>query len=195
MAYKIQERQKMPAPLLTRDEILERLLALFRCRGYQGASMSLISKETGLGKASLYHHFPGGKDEMVEEVLNHLDSILEQFVIEPLSGSEPPIDKLNTMIKNIDQFYAGGEKPCVFESLSLNAESGAADTKIKEQMRSWIKAMELLSIESGHDTKAARERAEEAMASIQGALIVARTTNNKSVFSRALKRLPDVLLK
>ena len=185
----------MPAPLLTRSEILERLLALFRSKGYQGSSMSLISKETGLGKASLYHHFPGGKDEMVAEVLKHVDCILEQFVIEPLYADGSPHEKLNNMIKNIDQFYGGGEKPCLLETLSLNSENDTVDTKLKEQMKSWIKAMEVVSKESGFDAKSARERAEEAMASIQGALVVARTTDNKSVFARALKRLPEQLLK
>lgn len=185
----------MPAPLLTRDEILERLLTVFRSRGYQGASMSIISRETGLGKASLYHHFPGGKDEMVFEVLKHVDSILDQYVLGPLSASGSPEDRLNNMIKNIDQFYGGGQKACLLEALSLGGGGDAVSQKLKEQMKAWIKAMEAVSKDSGCDSKDARERAEEAMAAIQGALIVARTTDNKSVFSRALKRLPDQLLK
>ncbi|WP_315889750.1 TetR/AcrR family transcriptional regulator [Kovacikia minuta] len=45
------------------------LLNLFRQFGYDGVTLSKISQATGLGKASLYHHFPGGKDEMVETVL------------------------------------------------------------------------------------------------------------------------------
>ena len=185
----------MPAPLLTRDEILARLLEVFRSRGYEGASMTLISKEIGLGKASLYHHFPGGKDEMVAEVLKHVDGILEQFVIAPLTGPGAPEAKLNTMIKNIDQFYCGGEKGCVLDSLSIKAGSDASGIKLKEQMKAWIKAMESVSKESGCDAREARERAEEAMASIQGALVVARAIDNKSVFQRALKRLPEQLLK
>ena len=184
----------MPAPLLSREEILERLLAVFRARGYQGTSMSIISKETGLGKASLYHHFPGGKEEMVSEVLKFVDGLLEENIITPLTASGQPNKKLEEMINNVDFFYAGGEKACLLDSLSLSADTDVVSDKLNEQMKSWIKAMEQVSKESGVEKKEARERAEEAMAAIQGALIVARTTGNKKIFSRALKRLPEQLL-
>jgi AcrR family transcriptional regulator len=55
------------------------LLDLFRQLGYDGVTLSKISQVTGLGKASLYHHFPGGKDEMVETVLIALEQGLEQI--------------------------------------------------------------------------------------------------------------------
>jgi AcrR family transcriptional regulator len=42
------------------------LLKLFRQFGYDGVTLSKISQATGLGKASLYHYFPGGKAEMAE---------------------------------------------------------------------------------------------------------------------------------
>ncbi|TGQ06111.1 helix-turn-helix domain-containing protein, partial [Mesorhizobium sp. M00.F.Ca.ET.217.01.1.1] len=37
---------------------------VFREHGYEGASLALIGAATGLGKGSLYHFFPGGKEEM-----------------------------------------------------------------------------------------------------------------------------------
>ncbi len=54
----------MPAPLLPREEVLDRLAAAFRRDGYDGASIARLSAATGLGKASLYHYFPGGKQDM-----------------------------------------------------------------------------------------------------------------------------------
>ncbi|RYZ76568.1 MAG: TetR/AcrR family transcriptional regulator, partial [Proteobacteria bacterium] len=49
----------MRKALLSKTEILSVLLSEFRISGYEGVSMSRISEVTGLGKASLYHHFPG----------------------------------------------------------------------------------------------------------------------------------------
>ena len=54
----------MPAALASREVVLERLLATFRDQGYDGASLAELSAATGLGKSSLYHHFPGGKVDM-----------------------------------------------------------------------------------------------------------------------------------
>lgn len=64
------------------------LLDLFRQFGYDGVTLSKISQATGLGKASLYHHFPGGKDEMVETVLLTLEKGLAQIAAEALQSEE-----------------------------------------------------------------------------------------------------------
>ena len=59
----------MPAPLLSKPEMLDRLMNLFRDKGFDGASLADISTATGLGKSSLYHHFPNGKEEIARQVL------------------------------------------------------------------------------------------------------------------------------
>src|SRR4029078_11124737 len=56
-------REFMPAPLFTKPEMFSRLMDLFREKGFDGASLADISESTGLGKSSLYHHFPNGKEE------------------------------------------------------------------------------------------------------------------------------------
>ena len=45
------------------QELMERLAKVFRNYGYEGASMTVLAKVTGLQKASLYHRFPGGKQD------------------------------------------------------------------------------------------------------------------------------------
>ncbi|MEP1982729.1 MAG: helix-turn-helix domain-containing protein, partial [Maribacter dokdonensis] len=52
-------------------EILTGLTKVFRSRGYEGASLKELSEATGLKKASLYHRFPNGKQEMADAVLQH----------------------------------------------------------------------------------------------------------------------------
>ena len=42
----------MPAPLLTKLDMLGRLMDLFREKGFDGASLSDISAATGLGTAA-----------------------------------------------------------------------------------------------------------------------------------------------
>ena len=65
--------RNMPAAPLQKTEIVNRIAMVFRQHGYEGASLSLIADATGLGRSSIYHHFPGGKDEMVEAVFDNLD--------------------------------------------------------------------------------------------------------------------------
>ena len=68
----------MPAALLPRDEVVARILTVFRDFGFDGASLAELSKATGLGRSSLYHYFPGGKDEMAVAVLERIDTWMRE---------------------------------------------------------------------------------------------------------------------
>ena len=55
---------------MTREEAIAQLSKVFRQYGYEGATLARLSAATGLRKASLYHHFPKGKEKMAAAVLN-----------------------------------------------------------------------------------------------------------------------------
>ena len=58
----------MAHPTLPREEVVDRLTRVFRREGYDGASLARLSEATGLGRSSLYHHFPRGKEDMADAV-------------------------------------------------------------------------------------------------------------------------------
>ena len=112
----------MPAPLLHKDEILDRLLATLRDKGYDGASLADLSAATGLAKSSLYHSFPGGKEEIALRVLQHLDAKLAHALFEPLRSRRPPAHKLAAMLATIDEHYDGGRAASLLGRLGASAE-------------------------------------------------------------------------
>ena len=71
-----------------RAAVLPQLGEVFRAHGYEGASLSLITASTGLGKGSLYHLFPGGKAQMAKEVLTEIDQWFEREVFAPLRDGD-----------------------------------------------------------------------------------------------------------
>ena len=42
-------------------DLVDKLTDIFCEYGYDGTSLTILSQNTGLGRASLYYHFPGGK--------------------------------------------------------------------------------------------------------------------------------------
>ncbi|WP_064697402.1 TetR/AcrR family transcriptional regulator [Rhizobium aegyptiacum] len=50
-----------------RKALIHAASALLRKRGYAGVGLAEILAETGLPKGSLYHHFPGGKEQLAGE--------------------------------------------------------------------------------------------------------------------------------
>ncbi|WP_102125350.1 TetR/AcrR family transcriptional regulator [Deinococcus planocerae] len=52
----------------TRELVLAAASALLHEYGYLGVSMDAVAERVGVRKASLYHHFPGGKEQVVLEL-------------------------------------------------------------------------------------------------------------------------------
>jgi AcrR family transcriptional regulator len=52
----------------TRTLAIDAAGALLHQHGYLGVSMESIAKAVGVRKASLYHHFPAGKDELILKI-------------------------------------------------------------------------------------------------------------------------------
>jgi len=184
----------MPAPLLTRPEILGRLMELFREKGFDGASLADIAKSTGLGKSSLYHHFPKGKEEIALEVLGHLETQLEEALFQPMRSAAPPRKKLDRMLDTIDRFYEGGKKACLLERLCASVDARRFRRPLGRAFDTWIDAVEALGVECGLARKVARQRAEDLVVRIEGALVVCAGTGNTAVFTRAIRDLRQSVL-
>ena len=184
----------MPITKVKREEVISRLLAVFGVHGYEGASMAMIAEKVGLQKASLYHLFPGGKEEMANAVLTSIGEFMEEHVLRPLRAGGSPQERLADMIEKVRTFYQGGKASCLFETMSLGAGDGPFRATIKGAMSAWIEAMARLAKEGGASAAVARERAERVVTTIQGSLVVARCMNDPNAFVRGLKTLPEILL-
>lgn len=53
----------------TRDRIITATGELFRRQGYNGTALKQVVEASGAPFGSLYHHFPGGKEELGEAVI------------------------------------------------------------------------------------------------------------------------------
>jgi AcrR family transcriptional regulator len=179
----------MPAPLLTKDDVLDRLLATFRDRGYDGASLAELAAATGLGKSSLYHYFPGGKAEMAEQVLAHLDRQLADGVYAAVRAEATPAAKLAALLDGLDAFYEGGRRACLLERLCASVDRPRFRQPLRRAFAAWMDAVESIGVEAGLPRDVARARAEEFVVQIEGALVVCAGTDDAAVFGRALARL------
>lgn len=184
----------MPAAILTREEVVARVMAVVRQRGYDGASLSELSKATGLGKSSLYHHFPDGKEDMVGAVIGHLEMLLEESLFAPLRSTALPAARLEVMNGVLDSFYHGGREACVLASLGIGDASHRFHPRVKKLFNDWIDAIAYTLRDAGLSRPVARARAEDALVRIEGALVLARSLDDPEIFGRTLRALPDDLL-
>jgi AcrR family transcriptional regulator len=53
----------------SKDRMIRSAYALFRERGYSGTGFREINAHSGVARGAIYHHFPGGKTELAEDVI------------------------------------------------------------------------------------------------------------------------------
>ena len=171
------------------------LLKLFRQFGYEGVTLSKISQETGLGKASLYHHFPKGKAEMAEAALIHVNQWLETSIFQILECTEKsPIARFKSMCEESNRFFNQGQNSCLLAVLVIEKSSDDLfHLQISSAFSRWIEAIAKVLIDAGLDEASAKIRAEDAIISIQGALILSHGLRDFASFQRVLDRLPQNL--
>lgn len=175
--------------------LLKKLSDVFREVGYEGASLAMLAEATGLKKASLYHRFPGGKEQMASEVMANAESWLTERILTPLKSSAPPQARTHAMIRNLDTFYCGGRQACLLNMMSSpRAERGPFAALIKKAFKAWTDALASALADADIDEETARSRAERAIALLQGSLVVARGTGSTRPFRNCLVHLEQDLL-
>ena len=184
----------MPAPLISRDEVVDRLREVFQRLGYDGASLAELSRGTGLGKSSLYHYFPGGKEEMALAVLRNVHSWIEQNAIAALEGEGSPKERLERMLNALDTLYAGGKNACVLGNLVVGEARHLYQRQLRSIFSAWVEGLERLGLEARLSRRTARERAEDVVLQIEGALILSSGLNDPTSFRRLLRKIPKQFL-
>ncbi len=184
----------MPAPLLPKEEVIERLAIAFRDLGYEGTSLTKLSEATGLKKASLYYYFPGGKEEMAMVVIQQVEAWFGENVFAVLQGQGTPASRLKKMTTALDRFYNSGSRACILDVFGIGQAGALFSDKLAGSMKAWEKTIAEVVMDAGIDKATARTRAEDALISIEGALVYTRITGSPKSFKRTMASLPDRLL-
>lgn len=178
------------------QELMERLAKVFRNYGYEGASMSVLAKTTGLQKASLYHRFPGGKEEMAQAVLDFADNWIAENIIIPLQNDDvTPEDRIHLLVKQLNKLYGGGNESCLLNMLSHpTVDKGPFSKSIKNGFKTFIKTIAAVVEKEGVSKEEARSRATYAMTLLHGGLVLSRGMGSTKPFKDALSNIETVLL-
>lgn len=185
---------KAKRALTDRASAISALAEAFREHGFEGATLATLSKATGLGKGSLYNFFPGGKEEMMDAVLENIDGWFANAIFAPLEQALNPAAAITAMFDDVTAYFHSGRRVCVVGSLGLNSAGDAFALKVKGYFARWIAAL-ARCLEAGRVPPAlAASLAEEAVSGIQGAIVLARALDDEASFQRIVQRLRSSLI-
>ena len=155
----------------TRDRILFATAELFRRQGYTGTGLKTVVAQAGAPFGSLYHHFPGGKQQLGAEVVRASGAYFQALVL-------AVYDAQATTAASVWSVFAGAAETleetdyvdaCPIATVAL--EVASTDEVLRqataEVFTSWT---EVLTERLGND----RERALGILAALEGAFVLSR---------------------
>ena len=170
------------------EAVADALVAAFRRDGYAGAAISDLCAATGLKSASLYHRFPRGKADMALAALARAAEGFEEAVVVAARSARAIRRRgCGKSAAGLRRFYAGGRLGCLLAVFAASEAPEPVRDAVAAALARWRRALGALLAEAGAETP--EEEAEDRIAAVHGALVLARGTGSTAAFRRAVSRM------
>ncbi|MGC7100151.1 TetR/AcrR family transcriptional regulator [Amycolatopsis lurida] len=183
----------------TRAKLIAAARTLLEERGYHGTALNDVLALAGAPRGSLYHHFPGGKDELVGTAL----TAAGQEVDELLAGVARTAADARALVPGVlaalaDRMEAADyAKGCPVATVALEVAATESDLRARcgDIYAGWEGALAEALRAEGRDSVEAEELAATVLALIEGALVLARARRSRVPVEQVIRRIGVLLEK
>ncbi len=163
----------------TRTRIVEASAELFRRHGYAGTGVKAIVASSTSTYGSLYHFFPGGKEELGVVALRSGGETYRRLVEAFYTEGADVVVATNSFFEGaaIVVEMTGFADACPIATVALEVADTSEPMRqaAAEAFESWLAVLEKRFSEAGMDPARAREVAVELFCAIEGAFLLSRT--------------------
>ena len=173
----------------TKQRMLDSAVLLLRERGAAGVTVDAVLAHSGAPRGSVYHHFPGGRNEMVLGAVRQAGDHIATMVRE--SAAEGDVQQ---MVQRLVTFWkraltkTGYRAGCPVAAMAVDSRDLVPDTgdAVREIFGQWQASLAEALSASGFAAPRAQRLATLVVSAIEGAIILCRA-------HRDLGPLDDVL--
>jgi AcrR family transcriptional regulator len=175
-----------------RERMINSALVLMGEHGVEATSFSQVLEHSGAPRGSIYHHFPGGKAQLIEEATVHAGDIIVKLLTDAVERHQDPVaavdaiaDFWRTVMHNSD-FAAG----CPVLAATLEGDrSPAARDAARVAFERWQYLLADILRRAGVPEERARSLASMSISAIEGAVILARAQRSNAPLERVVDEL------
>ena len=173
----------------TRDRILYASAELFRRQGYSGTGLKQVVAQSEAPFGSIYHFFPGGKEQLAEEVLRTGGRFF-------LALYESIVDSASDLPSAVHEFFAGAAEtlrstdfadacPIATVAGEIASTNDVLRRVTADVFESWLAALEDDAVEGGVPRASARPLALSILAVLEGAFLLSRALRSAEPMTAA----------
>jgi AcrR family transcriptional regulator len=171
----------------TRDRILDATSELFRLRGYTGTGMKQVVARAEAPFGSVYHFFPGGKEQLAGEAIERAGRHYEELVLAVFDGGADVVAGTRAIFDGAAEVLraSGYEDACPIATVALEVASTSEPLRLASQrvFESWLEKLSGRLVDAGVDAAAARSVAISVVALLEGAFLLSRSARTTEAMS------------
>jgi TetR/AcrR family transcriptional repressor of lmrAB and yxaGH operons len=177
-----------------RQEMVNGAISLLAEKGVQGTSFAVVTEATKTPRGSIYHHFPGGKNELIEEALTSIGTLVTSLI--DAVEVDSPSKVVDVFVESwrallLANNFAGN---CAVANASLGAgDEDSLKASANEVFKNWQHALARAFERSGAKRKDAVDFAAVCLASVEGAMILGRASGSDEVFNALSRQLRKIV--
>ena len=173
----------------TKDRILDVTADLFRRYGYTGTGMKQIVAEANAPFGSLYHFFPGGKEELGEQVIRRSGRMYFELFEAIFGAADDPVSGVRDFFMGAAEVLRQTDYADACPIATVALEVASANEPLRQAtadvFESWIEGASTHMAAHGIHGDRARALAISVIAILEGAFILSRASHSTEAMETA----------
>jgi len=183
------------APSSTRDRMIDAALEQLQERGVDGMSFTEVLNRSGAARGAIYHHFPGGKTELVAAaVRRHAAQVASAISALPAESPAVVVQAFLEAARPVVRQARAG-RSCALAATAVGADGldPALRSVAGAGLRSWNDALAARLREAGLPAETSTAISSLLVALLEGGQVLARAEDDSAAFEVAAGWVLDCL--
>ena len=163
----------------TRDRIVDASAELFRLQGYNATGVKQIVDAAQAPFGSVYHHFPGGKEQIGAEAIRASGKLYEALIPAVFDYAPDPVSGVRMFFAGAAQHLVETDYADACPIATVAADIASTHPLLRETtaevFESWLTALAEDAVEAGIAPGRARPLALSVLALLEGAFLLSRS--------------------
>lgn len=181
----------------SRDRLLDAAVDLLQRQGYHGTGLNELLERSEAPRGSLYHYFPGGKEQIGAEAIARAGDQVAAAIAHLLRAKPSAAEAVEALAGLLAAGLEASEFergcPVATTALEVTPRSEPIRAAVKDSFDRWLTPLRERLEATGFDAAEAARRADLTIAALEGALVLARARQNADVLREAGRQLRPFL--
>jgi AcrR family transcriptional regulator len=182
----------------TKTKLLDASRELFRSQGYSGTGLKQVTATAGVTWGSMYHFFPGGKEQLGAEAVIAAGKRYGVHLADLFARADSPAKAIGFLFKNeireLEESDFRGGCPIASVALDVASTSDRVRAACSEAFLGWQAIIAAALIEHGVPAARAPGIAAFVLASLEGAIVLSRTHKSTEPLSSTSEMVGRALM-